>query len=115
MEFASDGSYDPFQMEQARTILPKAFAVPQPTEPRGEIEPPDSLEARIVGLARSGQLAEAARAAVAKQRALGIPVTVSRGDVIVKEYSDGSTEVVGHVEPSRPFVVPPGVNVIEEP
>lgn len=38
---------------------------------------------------------DSAKIAIAETKALGLPVTYQRGTEIVKEYADGSIEVIG--------------------
>ncbi|HEX4793511.1 MAG TPA: hypothetical protein VH370_06950 [Humisphaera sp.] len=74
-------------------------------------EEPNSLEARIVDLAVSGKLAEAGRRAIEAQIKLGLPVTIQKGDKVIKRYQDGREEVLETI-PRRKFKIPKGVAVI---
>jgi hypothetical protein len=74
-------------------------------------EEPDSLEAQIVNLAVSGKLAEAGRRAIEAQIKLGLPVTVQKGDKVIKRYADGHEEVLETI-PRRKLKIPKGVAVI---
>ena len=54
----------------------------------------DSLEARLPELIAQGKLEEPARAAVERQRAMGLSVTLLRGDAVIKQYPDGREELL---------------------
>jgi hypothetical protein len=75
------------------------------------IEDSNSLEDRVVRLARTGRLAKAARHAVHMQQKKGLAITCKRGDQIVKRYADGREEILGTVE-RRPYTLPRGVTII---
>lgn len=53
-----------------------------------------SHEDPIVALEREGAFARASRAAIRKQRAMGIPITFKRGRQVIKRYPDGREEVL---------------------
>ena len=71
-----------------------------------------SPEALVTELAASGELAIAARRAIATQEKLGIPVTYVDGDRVIKRFADGKQEVLGTVARSA-YTLPPGVATIE--
>lgn len=58
-------------------------------------EDPDSLEAQLPRLAAEGKLEGAAREAIERQKAKGLAITFLRGSSIIKQYPDGSEEVLG--------------------
>jgi len=64
-----------------------------------------------VQLAISGKLAEVGRRAIEAQRKLGLPVTIQKGDQVIKRYADGREEVL-EIIPRRKFKVPRGVAII---
>lgn len=41
---------------------------------------------------------DSAKIAIAESKALGLPITYQRGTQVVKEYADGTIEVLGTVE-----------------
>jgi hypothetical protein len=62
---------------------------------RAEFDEANSLESKLLGLARSGQLAKAGHRAIKMQRAKGLAVTFKRGAKIIKVYPDGHQEILG--------------------
>ena len=78
----------------------------------GHREPPGSLEAMIVEMARSGELAKAARRAIRQARSHGLPITFRRGDQIIEQQADGSETILGRI-PQHEFKLPKGVKIIE--
>ena len=97
-------------------LMPKRFSKPSRNikgPPGRRLDPCEvgTLEAKIVGLAMHGKLAKAGRRAVAAQRQKGLPVTLKRGQQVIKIYSDGREEVLAELP--RPFyALPKGVRVI---
>ena len=67
-----------------------------------------SLEDAIVGLAASGKLAGAGRAAIRAQKEAGLPVTYQQGNEVIKEFPDGRREVLATLEPPT-YRLPKGV------
>ena len=62
----------------------------------------DEEESRTIHeLAASGALAEAGRKARAEDLARGLPVTLSRGDDVIREYPDGRIEFVKKIGQPR--------------
>lgn len=72
---------------------------------------PKTLESVIVELATSGELAQAAQAAIENHRRHGVPITYLRGDEIVTESPDGTIEVLERID--RPaYTLPAGVKIL---
>jgi hypothetical protein len=70
-----------------------------------------SLEQKLTRLAMRGKLSKGARAAIRNQLKLGLPVTIKRGNQIVREHPDGTREVLTTVRPSK-YKLPAGVAII---
>ena len=60
----------------------------------------DTLEGKIVRLATSGKLREAAASAIREQLDAGLSVVFQSGRSIVREHPDGTREVL-HTAPAR--------------
>jgi hypothetical protein len=58
-------------------------------------EDADSVDAQLSRAIADGRVADAARAAIERQKAKGLAVTFLRGDTIVTQYPDGREEVLG--------------------
>jgi hypothetical protein len=76
----------------------------------GNTEPVGSLEASIVEMARSGELAKAAEGAIALARKQGLPITFQGGTKIIKQYADGREEVLEVIRPVA-YKLPKGVKI----
>lgn len=64
-----------------------------------DLEEPDSLEARLPELIASGAIAQAARLAIERQLALGLPITFARGQEVIQLYPDGHEEILDTIVP----------------
>jgi hypothetical protein len=82
------------------------------TTRRAALRRPLSLEDSIVELAVTGQLAEAAAAAIRAQKEAGLPVTFLEGNNVVREYPDGRREVLRRLKPRTKSPIPKGVRKI---
>jgi len=72
----------------------------------------DEVESRVVDIALSGRLSRVGREAIENHRRLGLPMTVSRDNKIIRLYADGREEVLEEL-PAITYVLPPHVRVLE--
>ena len=72
-----------------------------------------SLESVVVDLALSGKLDHVGLEAGRKYRQAGVPLTIQRGDVIVRIFPDGREETVERL-PAIPYQLPAGVRVLDQ-
>ena len=63
-------------------------------------------------LAVTGQLAEAAAAAIRAQKKAGLPVTFLEGNNVIREHADGRREVLRRLKPAPKSPIPKGVKRI---
>ncbi len=72
----------------------------------------DDVESRVVDIALSGRLSRAGTEAIENHRRLGLPLTVSRDNKMVRLYPDGRGEVLEAL-PTITYVRPPSVRLWE--
>jgi hypothetical protein len=72
----------------------------------------DELESRVVDLALSGKLDHVGLEAVENHWRLGLPLTIRRGDLIVRLHPDGREEVLEHL-PTLGYELPPNVRRLD--
>lgn len=75
------------------------------------IEQPDSLEAKVVSLAKDGRFEPAVREAVAAQLARGLAVTYKQGKYVVKKHPSGRIQKLKKVRRTC-YKLPPDVGRI---
>jgi len=90
-----------------RSLIPKGII------PARRLDPSEvgTLEDKVIGLAMRGKLAKAGRRAAAAQRQMGLPVTLKRGQKVIKVYPDGREETLAEL-PRPIYALPKGVRVI---
>jgi len=62
------------------------------TVPDEEFDQPDE---QLPRLSAEGKLAEPARIAIERQKAMGLAITFLRDDLVITQYPDGREEIIG--------------------